>query len=315
MNINKILLGAIEHVLGPGRQSSKGNYAFICPKCNKKDKRKLEINLDESSPHYQSFGCWVCGDALKGKKLINLFKTLGVEPAGIRPLLKHKSSDLVVNIQEEDKIILPEDCISLIDANEANLTVKKALVYLRKRGIGKEEIIKYNLGYCDYGPYANRIIIPSYDERGLLNYFTARSFDINNSLKYKNPSVIRDIIPFELFINWSLPIILCEGPMDALAIKRNCIPLLGKNISSALMKKIVSSPPNKIYIALDNDALKQAIKYCEQFMEQGKRVFLIELNGSKDASEIGFEAFTKHIHSAKALTFSGLLEKKMQLQA
>ncbi len=34
------------------------------------------------------------------------------------------------------------------------------------------------------------------------------------------PSVSKDIIPFELFINWESPIVLCEGPFDAMAIKR-----------------------------------------------------------------------------------------------
>ena len=47
-----------------------------------------------------------------------------------------------------------------------------------------------------------------------------------------------------------MPIILCEGLFDALAIKRNAIPLLGKNIQNNLMKKIVTSVVDKIYIAL-----------------------------------------------------------------
>ena len=68
----------------------------------------------------------------------------------------------------------------------------------------------------------------------LLNYFTARSFEKEPFRKYKNPSVSRDIVPFEMFINWSSPLVLCEGPFDAIAIKRNAIPLLGKNIQSSL---------------------------------------------------------------------------------
>ena len=61
----------------------------------------------------------------------------------------------------------------------------------------------------------------------------------------------------------TIPIILCEGLFDAMAIKRNAIPLLGKNIQSNLMKKIVTSVVNKIYIALDRDAIKQALNFCE----------------------------------------------------
>jgi DNA primase len=156
------------------------------------------------------------------------------------------------------------------------------------------------------------IVIPSYDNNGNLNYFTARNFEKNSTLKYKNPSVSRDIIPFELFINWDLPFILCEGPFDAIAIKRNTIPLLGKNIQSTLMKKIVKSSVDKIYIALDKDAQKQALNFCEKLMSEGKEVYLVDMQ-DKDPSEMGFENFTNLIQDTYPLTFSSLLEKKLTL--
>jgi DNA primase len=124
--------------------------------------------------------------------------------------------------------------------------------------------------------------------------------------------VSRDIIPFELFINWNLPIILCEGPFDAIAIKRNAIPLFGKNIQPALMKKIVTSKVQKIYIALDNDAIEKALEFCELLLNEGKEVYLVELKG-KDPSEMGFEHFTKLIQNTTPLTNYKLMEKKLQL--
>jgi hypothetical protein len=63
---------------------------------------------------------------------------------------------------------------------------------------------------------------------------------------------------------------------DALAIKRNAIPLLGKHIQKELMKKIVTSQVQKIYIALDKDAQKDAVKFCEQLMNEGKEVYLVD---------------------------------------
>jgi len=156
------------------------------------------------------------------------------------------------------------------------------------------------------------VIIPSFDERGTINYFTGRSFEKEPSVKYRNPSVSRDIIPFELFINWELPLILCEGPFDAISIKRNVIPLLGKNIQTKLMKKIVMSSVEKIYIALDKDAQKQALDFCEKLMQEGKEVYLVDMQ-DKDPSEMGFNNFTKLIQETYPLTFSGLLEKKLFL--
>ena len=176
----------------------------------------------------------------------------------------------------------------------------------------EEDILKYNIGYCESGPYKNMIIIPSYDADGRLNYFTGRSFEKEPKIKYKNPSVSRDIIPFELFINWDIPFILCEGPFDAIAIKRNVIPLLGKNIQSKLMKKIVMSSVDKIYIALDKDAQKQALSFCEKLMNEGKEVYLVDMK-DKDPSEMGFKNFINLISETYPLTLSGLLEKKLFL--
>jgi DNA primase len=115
-----------------------------------------------------------------------------------------------------------------------------------------------------------------------------------------------------MFINWDLPIILCEGPFDAIAIKRNAIPLFGKNIQPELMKKLVTSKVQKIYIALDNDAIKKALEFCETLMNEGKEVYLVELDG-KDPSELGFEHFTELIQNTIPLTNYKLMEKKLQL--
>ena len=156
------------------------------------------------------------------------------------------------------------------------------------------------------------IIIPTYNAEGKLNYFTARSFENDPYIKYRNPSVSRDIIPNEHLINWNVPIILCEGLFDAMAIKRNAIPLLGKNIQKSLMKKIVTSLVDKIYIALDKDAIKQALQFCEKLMAEGKEVYLVDLQ-DKDPSEMGFKNFTKLIQKTVPLTYYNLMEQKLAI--
>ena len=225
-------------------------------------------------------------------------------------LLVSSTSKEKIDITQYQKISLPKEYKSLLDTSSNSIIRKHALVYLKKRGITEYDIVKYNIGYCETGPYRNRIIIPSYDKNGVLNYFTGRTFEPENPIKYKNPQISRDIIPFELFINWNLPLILCEGPLDAVAIKRNAIPLLGKTIQPNIMKKIVTSSVKKIYIALDKDAINQALNFCEQLLNEGKEIYLVE-TGYKDPSELGFEQFTKLIQKTYNLTFSDLFEKKL----
>jgi DNA primase len=174
-----------------------------------------------------------------------------------------------------------------------------------------DDIVKYNVGFCNDGKYGQRVIIPSYDEFGALNYFIARDYTNQQPQKYKNPPVdAKSAIGWELYINWDAPIVLCEGIFDALTIKRNVIPLFGKLIHEKLMKKLVASTVNRIYIALDPDAIKNALKYCEQLMAYNKEVYLVELDG-KDANEIGFEQFLNTIENTPPLNFQSLLIKKL----
>jgi DNA primase len=294
-------------VLSTGKSTSRGNYSYHCPKCNH-HKPKLEVCLDETSPDFQKYACWVC--KFKGKKLLSLFKNIDAHPDKINELKSIIKIPLPKEIQIQDtKVELPKEYKHIL--NNPDHSAKQALNYLKNRGITENDIIKYNIGYCETGNYANMIIIPSYDEYGALNYFTGRSY-ISGSNKKLNPSTSRDIIPLEIFINWNSPIILCEGMFDAMTIKRNAIPLLGKNLQSKLMKKIVTSIVQKIYIALDRDAIKQALDFCEQLINEGKTVYLIELD-DKDPNEMGFKHFITLLHQAQPLTYSGLLEKKLSL--
>ena len=161
------------------------------------------------------------------------------------------------------------------------------------------------------GRYRNRVVIPSYDKNGQVNYFIARSFEKDPYQKYDAPSIQKtEIVGMEYFINWSVPIILCEGIFDAIAIKRNAVPLFGKSIPKALMLKLVESQVKTVYLALDKDALKEALTYSEQLINLGKEVYLIQLEG-KDPSDLGFENMTKLLQQAKPLTFGEIILKKM----
>ena len=307
--VNELLVNLVNKVLGRGKRTARGNQAYTCPFCHH-HKPKLEVNFTENKKGVNLWQCWVCGK--KGKTVKSLFKQLKVSSDYYQQLGK-----LVKNVSDEnftstkaEQLKLPKEFKSFL--NNKDIIAKHAYSYLKKRNITVQDILKYNIGYCDYGRYSKMVVIPSYDTNGKLNYFTARSFEKDPYIKYRNPDASRDIIPFELFINWDLPIILCEGPFDAMTIKRNAIPLFGKNIQPSLMKKLVESKVEKIYIALDNDAIKQALKFCEQLLNVGKEVYFVELQG-KDPSELGFKNFTKLIQTVTPLTQYSLMEKKLSL--
>ena len=72
------------------------------------------------------------------------------------------------------------------------------------------------------------------------------------------------------------------------------------------------SPLTDIYIALDEDAHTRALQISEQFLNQGKKVFLLDIK-EKDPSEMGFSTFTKFAQQAQELDLSSLMMHKLQL--
>ena len=166
------------------------------------------------------------------------------------------------------------------------------------------------MGYCRKGQYAKKIIIPSYDANGSLNYFVARAYYESDMYKHKNPKVSKDIVGFELHINWTMPIILVEGAFDAIAIKRNVIPLFGKTISNTLKKRIVEKGVTDIYICLDLDARKQALEAAEYFISNGVNVYFVDLT-DKDPSKLGFLKIKELLDLTPQLTANKLIEEKI----
>lgn len=307
--VNHLLLSLVNSVLGQGKSRARENYAYNCPFCeNPSSSPKLEICFTESKDGINKWGCWKC--LSNGKRLSTLFKKLKVPQEKFDELKQYVTIGGSFDyVKIEEKLELPKEFKSLI--NSSGLTSRQALAYLKKRNITENDILRYNIGYCEYGEYKDMVIIPSYNSEGKLNYFMGRTIIPDSKFK-RNPQVSRNIVPFELYINWNLPIILCEGMFDSIAIKRNAIPLLGKNLQSELMKQLVQSSVEKIYMAFDPDAIKQSIKHCETLMNEGKEVYLVDMEG-KDPSELGFENFTKLIQQTHPLTYEKLMDIKLEL--
>ena len=302
------LLGSIENILGKRHKRARDNYAFHCPFCNH-HKPKLEINMATNEEGKNPWECWVC--QTKGRTIRSLLYQLKTPREQASEILKYVPKGSFIEYKGLSIIELPKEYQPLYNSSSTSVIANLVKKYLYERGLTDNDFIKYGIGYCTSGEYGGRVIIPSYSESNSLNFFIARSYD-GNYFKYKNPETSKDIIFFENLINWNAPIILCEGAFDAIAIRRNAIPILGKNISTSLYKKILTSNLTDIYIALDQDAQTKALKIAEKFKSAGFKVYLIELPG-KDPSEMGFENFTKLVQNATELDFSTIMSHKLNL--
>jgi len=308
---NLKLLQLLESVLGKGKPTSGDNIAFFSPFVSHY-KPKLEINIQTNHAGENTWHCWISDK--KGRSIVSLFKQLNLPKERFEQLNRIIESAKYRTTATETKtatIQLPQEYAPLW-IKKATPDYRNAIHYLTSRGITVFDILKYRIGYCEVGEYSGKIIIPSYDAQGQLNYFVSRAFYKADKFKHKNPKISKDIIGFEMTINWAEPIILCEGSFDAIAVKRNAIPLFGKIIQPALQKKIIEERVKNIYICLDADALKNALSIAERFMAEGLNVYFVELQ-EEDASELGFQKITEIIENTDLLTFERVMELKMGL--
>ena len=308
---NLKLLQLLESVLGKGKSTSGNNIAFFSP-FTSHYKPKLEIDVNTNTAGENPWHCWISDK--KGRTISSLFKQIGLPKERFEQLAKIIESSRYRNsteIKTVTAITLPEHYAPLWH-KKSTPDYRNAMHYLKQRGVTMLDILKYRIGYCEHGEYGGKIIIPSYDDTGQLNYFVSRAYYQADKQKHKNPKISKDIIGFDLSINWSQPIILCEGAFDAIAIKRNAIPLFGKIIQPALQKKIIEKRVRDIYICLDADALRNAIQIAERFMAEGLNVYFIQLQNA-DAAELGFEQITKIINNTDILTFEGIMALKMDM--
>ena len=312
MKINVLLKTLVDAELGDGDKTSGNNHAYQCPRCSH-HKKKLEVDFTDHPKGVNPFACWVCG--FKGRSVMALLKAIGAPLSSIEKARSYvKYADFGEDdTQAEQEVELPQEFISLSDENiKKDWIWERAVKYLASRGITKGDIYKYNIGYCRAKKYRNMVIFPLYNEKGKLIYFVARSFDEKSWMKYKNPQASKDIVPNEHLINWDLPVIICEGVFDAIAVKRNALPLLGKTIQRSMMRKLLNSRAGKIYFALDRDAQNEAYEYCEMFLDQGKEVYLVDMK-RKDPSDMGFKKFTELIQQTLPIDYDSLLAHKLGL--
>ena len=186
------------------------------------------------------------------------------------------------------RIDLPKEFKTL--TGKITIADKRALCYLQNRGLGKGDILKYKIGYCSEGEYEGRIIVPSFDSEGYVNYFIARTFN-DHWMRYKNPNVSRDIIFNELNIDWDSDVILVEGVFDAI-FAGNAVPLLGSTLreESRLFQNLIKND-SSVVVALDADAEKKASRIIDTLRKYDIEVWKVDLPDNRDIADLGSSAF------------------------
>lgn len=240
-----------------------------------------------------------------GAQYFSILGEIGIEPEK-NPEMKISFED---EIEEGPIPQLPAEFQPLATPKKTK-SYSEAVKYLISRNVSREDVLRYNIGYCETGEYKDRIILPSYDSNGNLNFFSARDYSGNTKLNYKLCPFSKNIVGNEVLINFDEPITLVEGQFDAMAVRRNAIPLFGKTMSKKLKYRILSSDVPRVNVFLDNDAYSDALKLCQFLMKNDINVYLVK-SSEKDPSILGFEKTWKLIDAATPIDFEDLIKLKL----
>jgi DNA primase len=284
-----------------GRCWDKGSeLLFSCPSCNH-HKHKFSVNLDKNV-----FKCWICD--YRGRNIRRVVRRHGsftqlqkwdqiTDRTDISRFAELFMDEVVG--EGETKLELPAEFVSLANKN-LPLSANRPLRYLKERGIVREDIVRWKIGFCYDGEYGGRIIIPSFGTSGYPNYFIARSY-VGHRMKYKNPSSSKNVVFNDLFTNWNNDLAIVEGVFDAINAG-NAVPILGSTLrtDSDLLRKIVRND-TPCYIALDPDAADKERRIIQTLLRYDVELYKIDVSGYEDVGEMPKATFQQRKESAKLI--------------
>lgn len=311
--IFEIRASFLQSVFGDGIRSVD-SYAVSCPKCcgttERKHKKKLSIKLADGMHH-----CWICG--LKGRTLQYTIKKYSFNRLSeyCRIFEEEDYNSKIAPEQEQIlEVQLPNEYTPIATTMPHDPDHIAVVRYLLKRNIGKEDFYRYRLGTCLVGKLSRRVIMPSFDCDGTLNYYTARSIDSDGAKKYINSKVKRkDIIFNEINIRWNDPLVLVEGPFDLMKCGWNATAMLGSYLDESylLFQKIVKNQTN-IILAMDSDASSKRAKIAQKLKSYGINVKYLNLGKFNDVGEMSRSDFQDALSNAIEWSSVSVLNSKIR---
>ena len=331
----KKLKNILDTILGESKQELDDSMQleYPCPCCVEKygtgEIHKYNLSLSLSKNVFQ---CWKCsseGEDMHGSitKLIKMYgnnSLLDEYKNTIRSIrdselykLHFNNNDFNIDtsiIQRED-LKFPSSFKFFEKGKPFN---KGAMRYLNERGIGWDIIERYKIGYTEReeenkkGSF--RIIIPSYNSFGELNYWVGRDYLPKSDkfparIKYDNPKVEKnDIIFNEEKLVWDADITLVEGPFDHIVVP-NSVPLLGKALNNGykLYWDLITKANANVNIMLDADAKDTALEIYK-LLNHGRlydKVRIIPVEDDEDPSTLyqkgGYKEIARHLANAQQI--------------
>ena len=290
------------------------NVAFVCPSCNNKSKKKFSINLETGQCH-----CWVCD--LRGKTLIPVLRKfekshLVNEYCQKFPTKKYSNNPSDSNsLDPEEEVSLPPGFSLAIDLKGSrDPDVRACLSYLSSRNVSERDMWHYKIGASSSGKFRRKIIFPSFDSDGKINFFVARSIDKNASIKYTNCNANKQSIIFnEVNIDWKKELAIVEGPFDLIRSGYNSTCLLGARMSvENILFSRIAYHRTPVLLCLDSDMASKSQSIARLLSEYGCSVRILSLDGFDDVGEMTKLQFENRKTSAETWCRNNFILSKIR---
>lgn len=184
--------------------------------------------------------------------------------------------------------------------------------YLKRRGVDESQGWFFKIGVSDDPAFIGRVVIPSFDAEGMLNFYTARTLTNKQYGKYLNASVNKTEIIFnEININWQKELTVTEGPFDLLRCNENATCILGSELNEHhfLFQSIIEHG-TPVVLALDDDKQERQEKIAELLTSYNIHVRILDLGHHSDVGEMSGDAFDSALAEARVWDrFNSLLRR------
>lgn len=340
-----MILDYLEAIMGEGtpHNTPKGmQYSFVCPLCND-HKERLFVNIDNKK--YICHNCQSAGtivtfiaeyNHITWRDALNVYREFEGYEIQLPDDIEEEIYSKLIQIPEVkvEKYVhpLPEE-FTLIEHAHGKAG-EHAVKYLKSRGITLSMAERYYIGYCAEGKYANRIIMPDFED-GDLVYWQARTWEPTPKSpvarrmfrKVLNPSLTReqveqgiiDISKSEVISNIDLIKdqgvgVLCEGKMDAYTLLDYGGCLHGKSMSDTQFLKIVTNKDkiDTIYVMMDGDAFRSTLTIAERLSRYMDNVYVCKIPEDKDPNSLGVKGCIDQL--TKAVKYNTMFQIKAQLK-
>lgn len=337
----------LDAILGEGtyHNTRKGDqYSYKCPLC---DDHKERMFVNTTNGKFFCHHCDTGGTTvtlvsiinnITWKEALSVYREYQKFEIELPESIEQEVYDKLINSKVPDIVVpkfvypLPEEFTLIEDAK--GIAGKKAIQYMKSRGISLDTCAKQYIGYCGEGKYANRIIMPDFED-GELVYWQARTWEPTPKpkelrkyfRKVLNPSLTDEqkaegIIPIDKsevvsnidFIRENGVAIICEGRFDSYTIGDSGACIHGKSMSDAQFIKLVQNK-DKItmpIVMLDGDAFRYAVSIAKRLANHFSDVLITKLDNDMDPNKLGKKGVAKAID--EAILYTPMFEVKAKIK-